>query len=52
VHIAEFTQTESMQIVLAVHMWPHAPQFAPLEVRSTHAPLQSVRPGAHEHVPP
>ena len=27
-------------------------QFAPLEVRSTHAPLQSASPGGHEHVPP
>jgi hypothetical protein len=28
----------------AAHMLPHAPQLATLEVRSTHVPLQAVKP--------
>jgi hypothetical protein len=51
VQLAVWVHTPPEHTVPAVHMWLHAPQFAPLESRSTHAPLQSSSPGAHAHVP-
>jgi hypothetical protein len=33
------------------HAFPHAPQFAPLVCRSTHALPQTTSPAGHSHAP-
>jgi len=49
--VVPFTQAPIWQLSPVAHVVPQAPQFWKLESRSTHMPLQSVRPTSQVHLP-